>query len=377
MDLLEYQAKILFREVGIPVLPSQQIYQPRELKQLQIPYPIVLKSQVHGGGRSRAGGVRFVENTIDAIAVAQTLLRLPIGGECPELLLAEARYDIAAEYYLAVALDYRLQYPVLLGSVEGGDRTDTALEQVQVVVVDGCFSPHYARRLAIQMGLRGERIQTISRIVEKMYRLFAYKDLDSVEINPLAVNANGKVMALDGKITLSNAAILRHPELKLVVDIAPNQPRESRQWQNPEGQIQLVCPDSGTAALLWDSLTAAHCLPQACRVLPMMTEADGERLQYWLATRHAPFTHWLLVLPADIEAAMTLVELLATTPAAELPAQLTLCTLVPVAAPLATLIQESTLPWARSLPELLTMLTETTATLPPVSPLSNLKPVGA
>jgi hypothetical protein len=109
----------------------------------------------------------------------------------------------------------------------------------------------------------------------------------------------------------------------------------------------------------------------------MTTEADGERLQQLLATRHAPFTHWLLVLPNELEAAMTLVELLATTPAAELPAQLTLCTLMPVAAPLVTLIQESTLSWARSLPELLTRLTETTATLPPVSPLSDLKPVGA
>jgi succinyl-CoA synthetase beta subunit len=77
MDLLEYQAKELFREIGIPVLPSQRIDHPRDLKRLQIAYPVVLKSQVPTGGRGRAGGIRFVENTIDAIAAARAILTSP------------------------------------------------------------------------------------------------------------------------------------------------------------------------------------------------------------------------------------------------------------------------------------------------------------
>ena len=83
MDLLEYQAKELFREVGIPVLPSQRIDHPRDLKRLEIPYPVVLKSQVPTGGRGRAGGIRFVENTIDAIAAARAIFNLPILGQYP------------------------------------------------------------------------------------------------------------------------------------------------------------------------------------------------------------------------------------------------------------------------------------------------------
>ena len=93
MDLLEYQAKELFREIGIPTLPSQTIKDPRQIKQLQIPYPVVLKSQVRAGGRGKAGGVRFVSNTIDAIAATRTIFQLSILGEYPEVVLAEAHYN--------------------------------------------------------------------------------------------------------------------------------------------------------------------------------------------------------------------------------------------------------------------------------------------
>ena len=90
MDLLEYQAKSLFRQMAIPILPSQRIDNLADLKGLKIPYPVVLKSQVRAGGRGRAGGIKFVENTIDAVAAAQTIFNLPIEDEYPQVLLAEA-----------------------------------------------------------------------------------------------------------------------------------------------------------------------------------------------------------------------------------------------------------------------------------------------
>lgn len=99
MELLEYQAKELFNQVGIPILPSQAIANPSQIKRLQIPYPVVLKSQVRAGGRGKAGGVRFAENTIDAIAAAHAIFSLPIGGEFPEVLLAEARYRAKEEFF--------------------------------------------------------------------------------------------------------------------------------------------------------------------------------------------------------------------------------------------------------------------------------------
>ena len=217
MDLLEYQAKALFSEMGIPVLPSQRIDYPKDLKRLKIPYPVVLKSQVHTGERSSLGGIKFVENTIDAVAAAQTIFNLPIKDEYPEVLLAEAKYNADQELYLAVVLDPIVRRPVLLGSAQGGIDTETAMKNMQQVVVNQEFSPFYARRLMVKIGLQGKLIESVSHIVEKMYQLFAEKDLDLVEINPLGISPRGEVMALDGKVSVNDYALGRHPDLVSLV----------------------------------------------------------------------------------------------------------------------------------------------------------------
>ncbi|MDY6805453.1 MAG: ATP-grasp domain-containing protein [Cyanobacteriota bacterium] len=243
MDLLEYQAKALFRQKGIPVLRSQTIDYPKDLKGLKIPYPVVLKSQVKAGGRGRAGGIKFVENTIDAVAAAQTIFNLPIKEEYPEVLLAEAKYDADQELYLAVFLDPIASRPILLGSQQGGNNIELTMKNMQQVVVEGEFSPFYARRLMVKMGLQGELIQSVSNIVEKMYQLFALKDLDLVEINPLGISSTGEVMALDGKVSVNDSALGRHQDLIALVN-HKSQPEEKQQqtlWQQPT--YQGIVPD--------------------------------------------------------------------------------------------------------------------------------------
>ena len=214
MELLEHQAKELFKMVEIPILPSQTIEDSRQIKQLQIPYPVVLKSQVRSGGRGKAGGVRFAANTIDAIAAARTIFKLSILGEYPEVILAEAHYNAEREFFLAVVLDYNLQRPVLLGSAAGGMNVDSLLKNLQQVVIEEDFSLFYARRLAAKMGLSGKLICSVSEIIAKMYRLFIEKDLDLIEINPLGVNTKGELMALDGKITINDRGFARQPDIK-------------------------------------------------------------------------------------------------------------------------------------------------------------------
>ncbi len=213
MDLLEYQVKEWFGKIGIPVLPSQKIDHPTELKRLKIRYPIVLKSQVYAGGRAKAGGVRFVETTIDAIAAAQNIFNLPVLGELPSVLLAEAKYSTEQELYLAVVLDTAVCRPILLGCTEADIEWESAGEKMQHVVVEQEFSPFYARRLALKMGLQGTLMQSVSDVVQKMYQLFVEKDLDLVEINPLAVNASSQVMALNGNVSINERAIGRHSEI--------------------------------------------------------------------------------------------------------------------------------------------------------------------
>ncbi len=253
MDLLEYQAKELFREMGIPVLPSQRIDHPSDLKGLRIPYPIALKSQVRVGGRGKAGGVKFVENTIDAVAAAQAIFHLPIMGEYPQVVLAESKYDADQEFYLAVILDRAARRPVLLGSIKGGIDAEATLEYIQLVGVDEEFSPFYARRLALKMGLKGELIESVSGIVQKMYQLFVQKDLDLVEINPLGVSATGQVMALDGKVSANDEALGRHPELATLASKMSKRAKEeeippalaNQNFVQLDGNIAIICNGAG------------------------------------------------------------------------------------------------------------------------------------
>ena len=276
MDLLEYQAKDLFRTIGIPVLLSQRIDRIQDLKRLTIPYPIVLKSQVHVGGRGRLGGIRFVDNTIDAIAAAQVLFNLSILGEKPSALLAEPKFQTAHEYYLAVTLNRSLRRLVLLGSVKGGNEVRSAIASTHQVVVEGEFSPFYARRLAIKMGLKGPLMTSVSSVVEKMYYLLVEKDLDLVEINPLGVSESGEVMALDGKVSVNDGAMARHPDL---VALAPrpivirldrgsksdsdSPPLSVQSTLETQGIVGLLCHGSGLTMATMDSFYQAGGKPIA------------------------------------------------------------------------------------------------------------------
>ncbi|MBD2770578.1 succinate--CoA ligase subunit beta [Iningainema tapete] len=272
MDLFEYQVKEWFGKIGIPVLPSQIIDHPTELKRLKISYPIVLKSQVHSEGRARAGGVRFVETTIDAIAAAQNIFNLPIQGELPEVLLAEAKYEAEQEFYLAVVLDTAVCRPVLLGCQEADIDWESAGEKMQHVVVEQEFSPYYARRLALKMGLQGALMQSLSSVVEKMYELFVEKDLDLVEINPLAVSASGQVMALNGNVSVNERAIGRHPDVTQMAQKIVNRHLYSEtsgilgDWDGIElqGRIGILGNGAGSVMATLDLVANAGGKPGVC-----------------------------------------------------------------------------------------------------------------
>jgi succinyl-CoA synthetase beta subunit len=273
MDLLEYQAKDLFQEVGIPTLPSQRIDRPTDIKFLKIPYPVVLKSQVSVGHRGKVGGVRFVENTIDAIAAAQTMFNLPIFGEVPQVLLAEAKYDVSREFYLAVLIDYRSRRPVLLGSERGGMDLVAVMDSLQQVMIDDTFSPFYARKLAIQMGLSGDLLVQVSGIIELMYRLMVAHDLDLVEINPLGVSNDGKLMALDGKVTVNDRAIIRHPKLQELMQQSTVRSRP-KVLATGNGQIGLLVEGRGLAVATVVELQRAGRPIFQCWTVDRLTNAE-------------------------------------------------------------------------------------------------------
>ena len=297
MELLEYQAKELFRIVGIPILPSLTIRDARKIKQLQIPYPVVLKSQVRSGGRGKAGGVKFVANTIDAIAAARSIFNLSILGEYPEVILAEAHYNAERELFLAIVLDYDLRCPVLLGSAWGGMNTESLLANLQQVAITEEFTLFYARHLAARMGLSGNLICSVSEIIAKMYRLFKDQDLDLIEINPLGVNAQGELMALDGKIKINDHALARQP-IAVTLNFSAQQRESVNQsnwktksnfsqvnwrwldWQHQNGKVAMICSSFDSAVLTRD-LLAQNKVVTACGALienSLVTEIDNLQL---------------------------------------------------------------------------------------------------
>jgi len=298
MELLEYQAKELFKTVGIPILPSMTIQDPRKIKQLQIPYPVVLKSQVRSGGRGKAGGVRFVANTIDAIAAVRSIFNLSILGEYPEVVLAEAHYNTEREIFLAIVLDYDLQRPVLLGSAWGGMNIDSLLANLQQVVIDDEFSLFYARRLTAQMKLSGKLISSVSEIVAKMYRLFRERDLDLIEINPLGVNGKGELMALDGRITMNDRALARQPIMETFNLSARQQASTDHiawkinkdfsqvhwrwlDWYDRSGKVAMICSSFDCALLSWDLLQQNQVVPACSALIENSLRSDVDDLQLY------------------------------------------------------------------------------------------------
>jgi succinyl-CoA synthetase beta subunit len=288
MDLLEYQVKEWFDKVGIPILPSQRIDHPTDLKRLKISYPIVLKSQVHADERAKAGGVRIVETTIDAIAVAQNIFNLPIWGELPEVVLAESKYDAQEQLYLAVVLDTAICRPVLLGCKDPDSDGESPGEKMQYVVVEEEFSPFYARRLSLKMGLQGTLMQSVSNILEKMYQLFVQKDLDLIEINPLAVNATGQVMALNGKIRVNERAINRHPEIAQMAAKMIRRRKNNKisnllaDWDRVEmpGEIGILGNGTGSVLTTLDAVVNAGGKPGMCVNLRHSFFTDTENTRF-------------------------------------------------------------------------------------------------
>ncbi|MEM9771651.1 MAG: ATP-grasp domain-containing protein [Cyanobacteria bacterium P01_D01_bin.73] len=301
MDLLEYQAKILFAEHGIPTLPSQRISSLSDIRNLKIPFPVMLKSQVHSRSRGRAGGIRMAANTIDAVAAAQSIFRLPINGQCPDTLLVEAHYRAERELYLAVVLEHNARRPLLLGAAAGGMDADLSPDRVVHVLVEEDFSPFYVRRLALGMGLSGALMRSVASVAEKMYRLFVQRDLDLVEINPLGVGADGTLMALDAKVRVNDGALARHPMLSNILqgvkDLgdrpAPSLSRASSPkmsteshfdelndrpgyWTPMDGSVAVVCNGMGLILATVDWVAHAGGKAAGFADVGWPTEGEGE-----------------------------------------------------------------------------------------------------
>ncbi|WDT79985.1 MAG: acetate--CoA ligase family protein [Candidatus Manganitrophus sp.] len=244
MNIHEYQAKALFAKYQIPVPNGKVAFNPQEAQAAAdtLATPItVVKAQIHAGGRGKAGGVKLAKKKSDVAATAQELLGKilvthqtgPQGQEVKKLLVEEG-VEIAHELYVSWVADRGTASIVLIASTEGGmDIEEVAAQTPEKIVklsVDPVigFQAHQGRTVGFELGLPKEVIGQWVAMLGNLYRLFIEKDASLVEINPLVVTKQSKLIALDAKMNFDDNALFRHDDIRELRDLDEEDPLETR-----------------------------------------------------------------------------------------------------------------------------------------------------
>jgi succinyl-CoA synthetase beta subunit len=218
VDLLEYQGKQFFASFDIPVSPGEAVTTVDEAVAAadRIGYPVVVKAQVHVGGRGKAGGVKLASNADEAREHASNILGLDIKGHVVKIVWIEAASDIAEEYYASFTLDRAAKKHLGMLSAQGGieievvaEKDPGAIAKVWIDPVDG-LTEEAARAWVSAAELNPAANDGAVDILLKLYRAYTEGDADLCEINPLILKPTGEVHALDAKVTLDDNAQFRH-----------------------------------------------------------------------------------------------------------------------------------------------------------------------
>ncbi|MHA7832844.1 MAG: ADP-forming succinate--CoA ligase subunit beta [Algiphilus sp.] len=254
MNLHEYQAKELFERYGIPVPKGKLADQPNAVRQAakELGGRVVVKAQVHAGGRGKAGGVKLVDDPDAASDAANAMLGerlvthqtgpggLPIGS-----VWVEEPSEIARELYLSALVDRGSERIVFMASPDGGmDIEEVAAktpERLRSITVDPAagLQAYQARELGFFLDLNKEQVSQFTRILDGLYRLFTELDASLVEINPLIVTGSGDLRALDAKLNFDDNALFRHKEIAAMRDLSQEDERERIALQHDLNYVPL------------------------------------------------------------------------------------------------------------------------------------------
>jgi len=254
VNIHEYQAKEIFEKFGVPTPNSGVASTAEEAIEIadRIGGRVVVKAQVHAGGRGKAGGVKLVESSKQAGQLTEELIGThlvtnqtgPTGVPIEKVMIAET-LDIKDELYLSIVIDGDLGAPVVMASSEGGmdieEVAATTPEKIFRVIADPLIglSPYHARDLAIALEVPSESIRATTKLIIDLYKVFIENDCSLVEVNPLVVTTDNAIVALDAKINLEDDALFRHQELANLID--PNQldPLEQRAYKSDLAYVKL------------------------------------------------------------------------------------------------------------------------------------------
>jgi succinyl-CoA synthetase beta subunit len=266
VNIHEYQAKELLRADGIPIPPGEVATTPEEAEAVarRLGGKVVVKAQVHAGGRGKAGGVKLANSPSEARAVAAKILGMKIKGLTVEKVLVTAAADIAAEAYVGIIVDRAAKKPVFMVSPEGGidieEVAATTPDRILKLPVDTRYglTPFQAMRLGFFLYKELPKARAAARIMRQLYDAFMRNGCSLAEINPLVVTPAGEVIALDAKMTIDDNELDRHPEVEALRDTSAEDPSEvaaraaNLTFIKLEGDVGCVVNGAGLAMATMD-----------------------------------------------------------------------------------------------------------------------------
>ncbi|OIO92542.1 MAG: succinate--CoA ligase subunit beta [Anaerolineae bacterium CG2_30_64_16] len=266
MKLQEFQSKRIFAQYGVPIPDGDVATTPAEARVVagRLGGTVAVKSQVLVGGRGKAGGIKLAKSPAEAEAAAGRILGMNIKGMIVKKVLVDAAADLHKELYLGMVIDRGRRRVTVMASSEGGvDIEEVAArtpEKIIQVAVDPCIGlkEYQTRDLAMGVGLPREQWAQFAAICQGLYDAFMESDATLAEINPLVVQRDGKLLAVDGKMVLDDSALYRHPDLAAMRDEDEETPEERTARLNGlsyvklDGQIGCMVNGAGLAMATMD-----------------------------------------------------------------------------------------------------------------------------
>jgi succinyl-CoA synthetase beta subunit len=266
LNLHEYQSKRIFAKYGIPIPQGEVATTPAEARDIagRLSGPVVIKSQVLVGGRGKAGGIKLAKTPDEAEARADTILGMNIKGLTVKKVLVDEAADIKQEIYLGAVLDRARRRVVLMASSAGGVEIEQVAHETPEKIVTVAVHPflglrdYQARLLADRINLPKEHLRAFTRIAQSLHQAYLDVDATLAEINPLVVTGDGRLLAVDGKISLDDSALFRHPDLAELADPEEEDPAEQEarryglNYINLDGQIGCMVNGAGLAMATMD-----------------------------------------------------------------------------------------------------------------------------
>ena len=266
MKLHEYQSKRVFAQYGVPIPHGEVASSPAEARAIaeKIGKPVVIKSQVLVGGRGKAGGIKLALTPDEAEEVAGNILGMDIKGLTVKKVLVDEAADIRSEIYLGAVLDRNARRVAIMASSEGGVEIEEVASQTPEKIITVHVHPllgmqgYQARQLAYGIGLPKEHISAFAKIAQSLYRAFVESDASLAEINPLVINGDNQLEAVDGKILLDDSALPRQKQMAAMRDPDEDSPTETEARQaglsyiDLDGEIGCMVNGAGLAMATMD-----------------------------------------------------------------------------------------------------------------------------